>query len=85
MTELEMMARVAVNPLVQQYRKVVQEYRNRMVAAYGPDFDAEWTNDADLDPRGFKIMTDREREKYNALHIRMNVVRKMVRESLQNR
>ena len=84
MTELEMMARIAVNPLVQQYRKAVESHRNRMVTAYGPNFDDEYTpksaEEDDSDPRGIKIMTDRERSEYNRLHIRMNAVRKLVRE-----
>lgn len=84
MTELEMMARVAVNPLVVKYRQALQSYHKRMEQAYGPDFmdtvEERQNYGTEEDPRGLKIMTDGERDHYHRLMIRLSTARKRVRE-----
>lgn len=82
MTELEMMTRVAVHPLVVKYRGMVDAYRKRMVEQYGEGFDGEWTDVHTPDNRGFTVMTEAQRAEYNSLHERTARVRASVRRTL---
>jgi hypothetical protein len=78
-TDVELMQQVAAHPLVVKYRQDFQAFHNRMESAYGAAFlsFAEYP-----EQRGFKCMTERESRDYNNLYLRMNAVRKMVREHL---
>jgi hypothetical protein len=88
LTEIEMMARVAVHPLVAQCRRALQTFHKRMEASYGPNFAEEREERENYhneeDPRGVDIMTERERAQYLAHHSRLNAARKLVKDLYKN-
>lgn len=81
MTDLEVMARVAVHPLVVKYRNAFQTMQRRMESAYGKDF---FPASPYPKQRGFQVMTEREERDYNNLYLRMNAVRATIRKQLTN-
>jgi hypothetical protein len=83
-TELELMSRVAVHPLVTAYRKAVQLMHKRMTERYGADYAAEVTQEEIMESGAVldRRMTELDRNRFESLMRGAASVRKSVRSSI---